>query len=986
MGAPLPSIEKKQRLFSDLVRALSLTLDFEEGDKLYHAWRVAILGFHIAEKMGHPNPSTLYFAGMLHDIGGFYLDNHLLHYITPENIDPIVHDHPVERARMLRPFTPFKEFIPIIETHHEHYDGSGFPQGLSGPRISQEAGIVLTADLLDIHLRNSPSEQLNSEALNMLGHISGRQVAPEIAQAAAALVRDSETLLQMVFDSGSVQRLLYSISPTPPGLEDVSHIELLTQLLWVFARIIDTKHSYTMGKSIRATWLACRIADRLPEGAVNKWDLIWASLLHDAGEVGIPRHILDKEGELTPFEWVLVKKHTNDTLSLLSSIRDLEYLAYSAASNHENYDGTGYPFGSTAEEIPFIGRIIALTDAYDAMRHDRPHRAAMSHAMALDQIRAHSGTRFDPSLALLAIEVFEEFGEEAMDLQNTRESFMYFFERDVASLSSLLNQTNKEQHRIIMSQQNGVLLFELEAWKTAELTEDLDFITGIDDMAELCGPLGSDELTSWLAQESLGVVPKLRELMYGDTHTRYLFAKSGAPVEAIFRRASNGYNMLFRSAKNKIETFRGLTAFYRNFLSSSEAVVFTDPEGIITDVNRKFLDLYRYKIKDVVGHKVNIIKSGKTPETVYKKMWAAIKDRYVGAWSGEIINQTSDGTDIYVQLTINSIRDASGKHLGYIGHSVDITEKVRAVKALIQRKAELHKKNHELQKLNDLQSDMVAITSHDLKSPLNTILTITGFLKENFDALEGEQTLKFIDQIEQKCETSIKFISSMLDLAKMEMGSFAVELDPVDMVATIRTTLEDFAAQAKTKNIEFTMISDVELLQCNLDLPKMQQVFANIIGNAIKFSPEYGEIRVTLAIEPGGSMLISICDEGNGIPEHERTAVFEKYYQAGQNTKNAKRGFGSGLGLYIAKHIITAHHGEIWAEESRHGGAMFSMRLPILTWGKGALLLDVPISYTRKLQEQLSALAVAQIKVKSPDPARNLIESDSITHLFMGHG
>jgi PAS domain S-box-containing protein len=957
---------KKQGLFNDLIRALSLTLDFEDGEKLSHAWRVAILAWNIGKVIGYKNPGVLYYAGLLHDIGAINLDNHILHYVTSVYVNPLVHSHTDDGERILSPFKPFKQLLPIIKNHHEHYDGTGFPRGLSGDAIPLGSSIILAADIIDVYFRDTPEDANSKNVIILLERLLGRELPSEVAEAAMELFLDLPDLLPMVFSDESIRHLLFGISPKPLDLEGITHVQLLTQLLWVFARIIDSKHTYTMGHSVRTTWLACRISDQLPENAVNKWDLIWAALLHDAGNVGVPRAILNKTSSLTPFEWLAVKKHASDTMNILSSIKELEYLAYSAGSSHEWYDGSGYPYENSGEDIPLIGRIIALADAYDAMRSERPHRKAMSHYNTISEIERMSGTQFDPGLTGLAIEVFNDYGEEALNLDSRNDSFFSFFENDEPSLNAIIDKSSKSTHSTIMSGESGVILLQLEAWLRVELSLDFNIIEGIQQLEEFSKHKGGESLFSWVDEESQEEILKLNKLKEGETATRYVFTPRDTPFEAIFIRTGSGFTLLFRSAKNRIESFKGLTSFYRNFLSSSEAVVFTDKNGVITDVNRKYLDLYGIKLKNVIGKKSGIVKSNETPVVVYEEMWRAIGDKKIGSWSGEITNQDSMGKKIIVSLNISSIKDASGKLLGYIGNSLDITEKKHAMQDLRVRERELSETNKELQKLNNLKSDMVAITSHDLKSPINTILTITGFLKENLETMEKGQVKYFIDQIEEKGEKSIRFISDMLDLAKMETGTYVINPSKTDLGKLLHSIVQDHHTDISTKGLNVEFVEKEQSCLLYADGSKLTQVFNNLLGNAIKFSPQDGELSISCSIIKEVKMRIVIEDNGIGIAEKDLFSVFDKYYQVNKDDGRNNRGFGSGLGLYIVKNIVDIHDGEVWAEQiidvdSTDGdegktikGTRMVVELPLFRTPQRVLCLDLPLTYRNSILQLLT--------------------------------
>jgi len=154
--------------------------------------------------------------------------------------------------------------------------------------------------------------------------------------------------------------------------------------------------------------LICRqigAAMSLPEDDLN--ELQQAGLFHDIGKISIPDEILNKPGKLTDSEYEIIKTHTEIGYSILRAADEYSDLAIHALYHHERWDGTGYPKGIQALEIPLFSRIIALVDAYEAMTADRPYRPKLSQDYAIEEIKRCSGTQFDPKIAKLFIELLE---------------------------------------------------------------------------------------------------------------------------------------------------------------------------------------------------------------------------------------------------------------------------------------------------------------------------------------------------------------------------------------------------------------------------------------------------------------------------------------------------------------------------------------------------------------------------------------------------
>ncbi|MBR3642002.1 MAG: HD domain-containing protein, partial [Parasporobacterium sp.] len=129
--------------------------------------------------------------------------------------------------------------------------------------------------------------------------------------------------------------------------------------------------------------------------------------LHDVGKIGIPDAILKKQGRLTPEEYKIIKDHTMIGANILSAISNISYLAEGARFHHERWDGRGYPEGLAGEQIPAIGRIIAIADVYDALASRRHYKDTLNEQYIREEILEGSGTQFDPSIVPLFIDLLD---------------------------------------------------------------------------------------------------------------------------------------------------------------------------------------------------------------------------------------------------------------------------------------------------------------------------------------------------------------------------------------------------------------------------------------------------------------------------------------------------------------------------------------------------------------------------------------------------
>jgi putative nucleotidyltransferase with HDIG domain len=171
---------------------------------------------------------------------------------------------------------------------------------------------------------------------------------------------------------------------------------------------LDTRDTETEGHSERVAAYTMLIAQRLNLSEEELPHIERGALLHDIGKIGVPDHILYKPGPLTPDEWEIMKQHPVVGYKMCMKIEMLRPAAPIVLHHHERWDGKGYPYGLSGEEIPLGARIFAIADTLDAMTSDRPYRKALSFAQAREEIERCAGAQFDPELVKVFLSVPEE--------------------------------------------------------------------------------------------------------------------------------------------------------------------------------------------------------------------------------------------------------------------------------------------------------------------------------------------------------------------------------------------------------------------------------------------------------------------------------------------------------------------------------------------------------------------------------------------------
>ncbi len=218
----------------------------------------------------------------------------------------------------------------------------------------------------------------------------------------SALVTTIERGLEKQRLSGENEKLLESLKEKTQKLE-----ELYLGSLTALAATIDARNFHTLRHSEQVTKYSLEVAKGLDlsEGETEK--LEQAGRLHDIGKIAIPDSILGKPGKLTEDEWEVVKKHPVRGANILNSSGFLHDIVPVVRHHHERYDGSGYPDGLSGKAIPLGSRIIAVSDAFEAMTADRPYRRAFQSEKALEEIRLNAGTQFDPEIEEVFINTWQ---------------------------------------------------------------------------------------------------------------------------------------------------------------------------------------------------------------------------------------------------------------------------------------------------------------------------------------------------------------------------------------------------------------------------------------------------------------------------------------------------------------------------------------------------------------------------------------------------
>jgi len=232
---------------------------------------------------------------------------------------------------------------------------------------------------------------------------------------------------------------------------------------------------------------------------------------------------------------------------------------------------------------------------------------------------------------------------------------------------------------------------------------------------------------------------------------------------------------------------------------------------------------------------------------------------------------------------------------------------------------------NKLEELDKMKSDFFSSIAHELRNPLSTIKMGACLLKEGAEGPVTEGQRNLLAVLEKESNRLMGMLNSLLDLSKMEAGMMSFNFEPKNIRPLIDQAVEEIGPLVEAKKIHLEVMATEGLPIIKIDSERILQALRNIVGNAVKFTPEAGRVRISVR-SIDHQVEVSVADTGPGIPAGNLITIFEKFQQA--TTGGSSRIQGTGLGLAIAKQIITRHGGKIWAESRSGQGSTFIFVLP----------------------------------------------------------
>ena len=290
--------------------------------------------------------------------------------------------------------------------------------------------------------------------------------------------------------------------------------------------------------------------------------------------------------------------------------------------------------------------------------------------------------------------------------------------------------------------------------------------------------------------------------------------------------------------------------------------------------------------------------------------------------------------------TIDSALEAMKRGASdYLTKPINLDELVLRIQKVLEEKqrflslkgyiTQLERANQELKKVDEIKSEFVSVASHELRTPLATIKNAVQLVLKGKAGEINETQYNFLTMAEKNINRLTNILNNLLDLSRIESGKIGMKPEELDLRVPVVFVLSSFKSQADGKSIHLEMDVEKNLPFVYGDREKVEQILTNLIGNAIKFTPEGGRVIVSARLSDRirNAVGISVHDTGIGIPEDQFEKVFEKFHQVESPLHHSAS--GTGLGLAITKGLVEAHQGQIWVESELGKGSRFTFTLPL---------------------------------------------------------
>jgi len=357
------------------------------------------------------------------------------------------------------------------------------------------------------------------------------------------------------------------------------------------------------------------------------------------------------------------------------------------------------------------------------------------------------------------------------------------------------------------------------------------------------------------------------------------------------------YNLLFRNLKQSEERYRDL------YEEAPDAYFSVGTNGYIMRANRRAAELLGYSRVEMVGRPAADLyadtPNGRTKaQKVFQRFLAGQEIR-----DEEMEMRRADGTSLWVNLSVRPIVDEEGRVIASRSVLTDITEQ---------------------KKLDRLKDDFINLVSHELRSPLTVIMGAINTVLSEGANLSEEETRQLLRDAALESETLSHLLGNLLELSRVQAERLVLHAEAIDVRRVIQEAIEGIKRQSSVR--QFVVSAPQKLPPVYADPLRLERIIYNLLENAVKYSPQGREIKVT--VKPDGEQLvIGVSDRGVGISPADQAKLFAPFQRLEESRLGGVRGVG--LGLLVCQRLVEAHGGRIWVESKPGRGSTFFFTLPL---------------------------------------------------------
>lgn len=351
-----------------------------------------------------------------------------------------------------------------------------------------------------------------------------------------------------------------------------------------------------------------------------------------------------------------------------------------------------------------------------------------------------------------------------------------------------------------------------------------------------------------------------------------------------------------------------------------------DVHGTVLEINRAALEGAGVALDDVVGKPFWEARWWAVSEDARMQVRHMVEHAAQGHFirrDMEVFGDLRGEKTIFVDFSLTPIRDDHGRVAFLLPEGRNISEKVAIQAELTRKNGELQQALERLREIDGFKTKFFANVSHELRTPLTLILGPVEQLLKTATLLSERERAR-LETVRRNARSLLQQVNDLLDLARIDADKMPLAYVQLNLPGLLQEIAAGFATSAEEQSIAFQMDSPTELM-ADVDRAKFVRVVANLLSNAFKFTPAGGRIRCSLHRVSNERLLLSVQDNGPGVPAEQKERIFARFAQASSDVSS----YGSGLGLNIVKEFVELHLGTVVVLDAAGGGAIFQVEMPI---------------------------------------------------------